>query len=264
MTSQTKFYCSNCNRWKAVEITRQVAHHERRAFRCEFCGHCFTENQSVAEYEAAVADHDALEAGDDSDAFDMINAARKTAGLPPMAEYGALSPMRQIIDEERPAEDDQMHPICELCGYSISSPSGLFDTHGYGECVDMPDNFCSIYFDELRHRGVALMAMVKWHSRVQWQYPREIKMRAMLMKAYALANAYYAAKRESLTAIFGDEGYWHIHNRLLARIEVPSYEMMRSMLLDGDFTDDGNVEGGDYILACRVALQVTADRYRPV
>jgi transcription elongation factor Elf1 len=62
---QTKFYCSNCKRWEATEITRQVAHHERRAFRCDFCGHAFLENQSVAEYEAAVASEDDLEAPDD-------------------------------------------------------------------------------------------------------------------------------------------------------------------------------------------------------
>lgn len=51
--------------------------------------------------------------------------------------------------------------ICELCGDPISlarsyEPFDPMESHGYGECVEMPDNFDSQFFDELRHRGVAL------------------------------------------------------------------------------------------------------------
>jgi transcription elongation factor Elf1 len=231
--TQTQFHCPNCQRWSAIEITRQVAHHERRAFRCTFCGHSFLENQSVDEYNEAAAREADLEAADDA----------------PFSR------------------DESGWPRCDLCGTTILP----FDMHGYGECVEMPDNFMSIYFDELRHRGVALAR--SWgedrqrfesHREPVPQYPRDFKFRVMMTKANALANAYYVAKREALAAVIGDRNYWYVDDRILAKLEVPSYEMMRNMLLDGDFVDDGDPTGGDYVLACRVALQITAARYRPV
>lgn len=164
--------------------------------------------------------------------------------------------------------------VCDLCLTGIVEGS-IFDTHGYGECVEMPDNFGTLYFDELRHRGVAIIRLwrdgrERFDLHEGWQlyrrepagYPRDVKYRVMLTKANAIANGYYVAKSENLRQIHG-ANYWRINMGTLARIEVPSYETLRNMLLDGDFTDDGDPEGGDYVLACRVALMITAERYRP-
>lgn len=93
-------------------------------------------------------------------------------------------------------------------------------------------------------------------------YPASVKYRVMLTKAWAIANAFYLAKRETIEAVIGPLTIT-MPRWKLARLELPTYERMRNMLLDGDFTDDGDPTGGDYILACRAALNVTQDRYGP-
>lgn len=50
------------------------------------------------------------------------------------------------------------------------------------------------------------------------------------------------------------EYYW--------RRSIPHYDTVKWYILDGDGFDDENWEGGDYMLACRIALHLTASRYQ--
>lgn len=196
--TQTQFHCPNCTRWEAEEITREVAHHERRAFRCRFCGHCFTENQSVDEFNASVAEEEAMlspwnevacpvddpscTSGDDQchdaceppDTFGSLasgnifsfadslhgRAIYRKISSTHAVKYFPTDPTLYFVPPERAViREDQR---CDLCGDPIRY-SAIFDPremHGYGECVEMPDNFMSPYFDELRHRGVAIAATI--------------------------------------------------------------------------------------------------------
>jgi hypothetical protein len=219
--------------------------------------------------------------------------------------------------------------LCELCGEEIHH-SAEFDPreqHGYGECVEMPDNFMSDFFDEQRHRKVALaprglfdpeLGCVRGWQRQRtlpwWVYQRPYdQMRArgvaavllgwemhvllgdyleaswdtdasgaevasrmlpefrgrrpfvcpvpsalryawMRSKAYAFANGYYSAEVINQREQGLNESFY-------ARLTIPKYELLKWAILDGDGFDDENPFGGDYILACRLAMELTADRY---
>lgn len=83
--------------------------------------------------------------------------------------------------------------------------------------------------------------------------PKQVRYQVMYSKACAFMDGYYVAFRQTSELVRLSERFPFLN--------VPHYDQVKWRILDGDGFDDENVEGGDYILAARIALALTASRY---
>jgi hypothetical protein len=112
-----------------------------------------------------------------------------------------------------------------------------------------------------RARGTCY-ALATWHGRSrlpsnQPQLPASVKLQVMRSKAYAFLDGYYVAVYTRFPEA------WSLPKYERDRVLMPTYEQVRNCIVDGDGFDD-EAGSGDYVLACRVALEVTRDRYKRV
>lgn len=83
--------------------------------------------------------------------------------------------------------------------------------------------------------------------------PRDQRYDVMRAIAWSFCDGWYCAeKRNQRERHLNEEWYW--------RLTIPTYEMVRNRITDG-FGFDDEEGSGDWLLACRIALDVTKERY---
>jgi hypothetical protein len=271
------FYCSGCNRYRARLISIApiglIAGDKNKYYRCDFCGHMWTEqfrkNQrttlEIAPSSKPAPDPMVSDWGETycrfcecehpydhrsycptrADENDMEQRATAALAFKAIADEHSG---RQTRKETEVLLDRILMWQCERC----LQMNGRFSD----EC-----GRCRQSRVTQRERGVAIVLVwgpgephFGYWRLSECKIPATLKLQVMITKAAAFCDGFYVAEMIN-------QREQHLDERYYTRRTIPTYEAVRSRILDGDNFDE-DVGSGDYTLACRVALEATRDRYR--